>query len=293
MIQAEVIADSVSRATGRRLTTFLLVYPRYVHCELLTHRVFARNSASSRAIPVKTVLKNVWREPALPVRWGRTKKGMQDGGALPRSAAALCRQLWLMARYPAMATAWAMVKFGLHKQVANRLLEPWSHMTVVLTGTEWKNFYRLRYHPAAQPEFQALAQRMLEAHAAGRPRTLNPGDWHLPFSRDSDWLGRNDSPAEMERVLLARCTARCARASYVNFYGKDSEADDLRLHDDLMKNGHWSPFEHCCRAEAEDKFFGHTRGFTPYRKTFPRETWDDGAPFDPAALLADIAGART
>ncbi len=163
------------------------------------------------------MLKNVWNDPVVPIRWGRTKKGMQDGGSLNPSAAYFCRLLWLWARFPAMLAAWLLVKLQLHKQVANRLLEPWSHMTVVLTGTEFVNFYRLRYHKDAQPEFQALAGAMLRAHAESEPKTLKVGEWHLPFASGAD---RRDAVGV--ELLLRRCTARCARTSYVNFYGKDS-----------------------------------------------------------------------
>lgn len=283
-IEATIVADSVN-AAGRRVTTFLLVYPRFLHSELLTHRAFGRNAASSRAIPVATMLRNVWNNPAIPYRWGRMKKGMQDGGPLPNSTTAACKALWLLARYPVMFAVWLLVKIGLHKQVANRLLEPWSHMTVVVTATEWKNFYRLRLHKDAQPEFRILAEKMLWEHVNSKPIKLGEDGWHLPFWRDED-DGINN--CTQVGVAVKRCTARCARTSYVNFYGKDSVEDDYRLHDDLMKNGHWSPFEHCCQASPEDRFFGHLRGFIPYRKFFSGENRDDGTPFDADALWAEL-----
>lgn len=292
IISAEVLADSACVATGARVTTFLLKYPRYIHQEVLTHRVFSRNSASSRAIPVPKMLSEVLRNPAVPLRFGAAKKGMQDGGPLPAGKAKLARALWLLARYPAVAFAWLLYKLNVHKQVSNRLLEPWLHMTVVLTGTEFKNFYKLRYHSAAQPEFRALAEKMLRAHAASVPRRLGVGEWHLPFllTNGEHWThGAFPVWAESDVSLaLKRCTARCARTSYVNFYGKDSADDDCRLHDNLSRSGHWSPFDHCCQATGDGAFCGNMRGYKPYRKFFPQETWDDNAPFDPAALLAEI-----
>lgn len=289
MIEAKIIADSVSQA-GRRVTTFLLTYPRFIHSELLTHRAFGRNAASSRAIPVVTMLRNVKNNPAIPYRWGKMKKGMQDGGPMSNSATATCKALWLLARYPVMFAVWLLCKVGLHKQVANRLLEPWSHMTVVLTATEWKNFYRLRLHKDAQPEFRILAEKMLWEHVNSKPEQLGEGEWHLPFLRAIDkkvFFDGEDYEVFLKEAL-ARCTARCARTSYVNFYGKDSIADDVRLHDDLIKGGHWSPFEHCCQAATEDRFFGHLRGFIPYRKFFSAENRDDGTPFDADALWAEL-----
>jgi hypothetical protein len=293
MISVDVLADTVCRPTGARVTTFLLVYPRYIHCEVLTHRVFSRNSASSRAVPVSKMIRDVLNNPVIPFRFGSAKKGMQDGGQLPPGKARLCRQLWLLARYPAVAVVWLLAKLGLHKQVANRLLEPWLHMTVVLTGTQFRNFYRLRCHPAAQPEFQELAREMLAAHAASTPREIEPGEWHMPFTDVNDILAfqRSANPVLVE-TLLKRATARCARTSYVNFYGKDSAADDVRLHDDLMANGHWSPFEHCCQAAAGigEKTYGNLRGYRTYRSRFINENGETDKPFDPRPLAEELLG---
>jgi hypothetical protein len=285
-IEATILADSVNAANGRRLTTFLLKYHRYIHSEMLTHRVFERNSASSRAIPTAKLLGEVLRDPAMPVRWGKMNKGMQDAGPLPRGTAAACRALWRLARYPVLGLVWVMLKLGLAKQVANRLLEPWCWMTVVLTGTEWANFYRLRVHKDAQPEICELATKMLAAHAASTPKALRPGDWHLPFIRDEDvkrWTDLSD-----RAYLLRLATARCARTSYVNFYGKDDPAEDAKLHDRLRANGHHSPFGHCARAEAEDRFFANLRGYTPYRKVLGGDTFDGAEPFDPKSLSAEL-----
>jgi thymidylate synthase ThyX len=296
-IEAKVVAHSRCKATGREVMSMLLTYPWFAHPDFMTHRVFSRNAASSRAIPVSKMLGDVWRNPALPARFGAAKKGMQDGGTLPAGKARLVRALWLLARYPAMLAAWLLLRLGVHKQVANMVLLPWLHITVLVTSTEWRNFYRLRFHKDARPEIQELAGKMLRAHAASTPEELEPGDWHLPFFRPEDACvsGRPDAAEawgkDLTGELLKRCTARCARTSYRNFYGKDSVADDLRLHDDLMKNGHWSPFEHCCRAEADERFRGNLRGYTPYRKLFRNESNDDGRPFDAAALLAEVEAA--
>jgi len=290
-ISAEVLADSVNSANGRRVTTFILTFPRYILAELNTHRMMSRNAASSRAIPIKKMLSNVLRHPAMPIRWGQTKKGMQDGGSLPKYKAAVCKYLWLLARYPAMAVAWLLYMVGLHKQVANRLLEPWMYITVVFTGTEWVNFYKLRLHPAAQPEFQELARQMLQAHAASTPDILEHGEWHLPFcntqERHTAFLETKSREAATY-YLLKRCTSRCARTSYANFYGQNSFEDDARLHDMLQKSGHWSPFEHCCQAVIEDRFFGNFRGFKQYRKQFTNETHDTNEVFEPKKLLAEL-----
>jgi hypothetical protein len=287
MIQAQVLADSLNHANDCRVTTFLVTYPRFILAELNTHRVLSRNTASSRAIPVSKTLREVWKNPAAPVRFGRSRRGMQDAGPMTGLRLGLCRGLWFGARYPAMAAAWLMVKAGLHKQVANRLLEPWVWTTTVVTATEWENFYRLRLHKDAQPEFRELAERMLDAHRKSKPVRLLPGKWHLPFA----------SPVELSDIThgrvsvwdeLKRCTARCARTSYVNFYGKDDPEDDRRLHDRLAESGHWSPFEHCCQAATEPCFYGNLRGYLPYRKLFPNETHDHRDPPDLERLWKEL-----
>lgn len=306
-IEVSVLADSLNVATKRRLTSFLLRYPRFIHSEVMTHRVFERNSASSRAIPTAKLLAEVLRDPAMPVRWGKMNRGMQDAGPLPRGTAAVCRALWRLARYPVVGLVWLMLKLGLAKQVANRLLEPWCWMTVVLTGTEWANFYRLRAHKDAQPEICELATQMLRAHAASEPRPLQPGEWHLPFIRPADelaWAGlpeevrvawSSHAPDDATRsrrdgtpYFLRLATARCARVSYVNFYGKDDPAEDAKLHDRLRASGHHSPFGHSARAESADAFFANLRGFRPYRNVLGGDTFDGAEPFDPKALATEL-----
>jgi hypothetical protein len=281
-ISAEVVAYSRNTATGHTVTSFLLTYPRYVHAELMTHRVFSRNSASSRAIPVSRMLRDVWKNPVVPVRFGSAKKGMQDGGALPPWRAWLCRRLWLAARYPAIAAAWLLHRMGLHKQITNRVLEPWMWITVLVTATDWRNFYRLRLHPAAQPEMQELARVMLELHRQCLPRPLMPGQWHLPFVTDEDRYTREPS------TLPVVCTAAAARTSYTKALESKGFEDDKRLHDQLRGNGHASPFEHACEAMPDDRRYGNLRAFRSYRLTLPGEANDDGSPFDPAALADEL-----
>jgi len=178
--------------------------------------------------------------PAMPVRWGVRKKGMQDGGSASWLVCLLAKYLWLWSRYPALLVSWLLLQLRLHKQVANMLLLPWMNITTVVSATNWVNWYKLRAHSAARPEICELAKKMLEAHKASRPRTLAYGDWHLPFITEADrqeLTGRND-------LLAVRSAARCARVSYVNFYGKNDIADDERLYADLVRNGHYSPLEH-------------------------------------------------
>lgn len=289
MIEAKIITDSIDENSQNRVTTFVITFPRYINAEFLRHRRLSVNSESSRARPLKKTIKDVLNNPVVPIRFGQAGKGMQDHGKMPKHRENMCRRLWLWSRYPAVATAWLFDKLGLHKQFANRILEPWLHITLIVTGEKWNNFYRLRVHKDAQPEFQALASKMLELHANSVPKTLKNGEWHIPFG--------DNLPCEMpveDKIKVA--TARCARVSYLTFDGKNSYEADCKLHDKLMESGHMSPFEHCRQlslsldyghktngakwSEEYGRFFTITKTqFVTHRSQLPKEDHDknDGA----------------
>ena len=153
----KIIEDSLTN--GSRLTTYQLRYWRAIHAELMTHRVFSRNASSSRAIPVMKMLRQVWDDPAGPVHWGANQAGMQAHAELDGLRRKLSQAIWKWSGRAMCVAAWSMTKIGLHKQVANRLLEPWQYINVVLTATEFDNWFDLRDHPDAQPEIQELARR--------------------------------------------------------------------------------------------------------------------------------------
>ena len=264
MITAKIIADSVSPA-GKRITTFLLQYPRFVHSEFMTHRAFSRNAASSRAIPVKTMIAKLRETPAMPIYWGASQKGMQAGEELTGESLANVKLIWLRGMEDATRTAEAMLESGLHKQIANRVLEPWAHMETLVTATEYDNFFALRCHPDAQPEIQTLAFAMLREYVKHEPTFVPLQGWHVPYG---DRL-----PVEMpicDKIKIA--TARAARTSYMNFDGTSDTIKDLEMHDRLSEAGHWSPFEHCATAaQIATAFYGNFSGWVPYRKMFQNE----------------------
>ena len=249
-ITAKVIADSVHYYGGRarRLTSFVLRYPRFIHSELLTHRMLSKNSSSSRAIPVQKMIDDVMRDPAMFVFWGKNQPGMQAAVEMAAEEVEAARAEWLAARDNAVAHAKRLLALGLHKQCSNRLLEPWMHITVLLSGTDFANLYALRCHPDAQPEFQALARSMRDAQRASTPvdRTRLSGvdAWHLPLVADDE---RHEFD---EETALKVCTGRAARVSYLTHDGKRDPAADVELHDRLAKSGHWSPFEHAARPNT-------------------------------------------
>lgn len=256
-ITAKIIADSMTH-NGVRLTTLQLRYPRFIHAEFMTHRVFSRNASSSRAIPVERLIQDILDDTAMPMHWGKNQPGMQareEHDALvelqigddwlnqPEMKVFESRDAWRFARDNAIETAKAFHKAGYHKQIVNRLLEPFSHINVVVTATDWDNFFALRDHPDAQPEIQVLAREIKAAMARSEPDFLAPGEWHLPYV-DALMLGDLET---MKRVSAARC----ARVSYLTHEGKQSTVEeDLALCDRLIggRPFHASPFEH--QAEA-------------------------------------------
>lgn len=152
------------------LTTLLLRYPRWIHAEFMTHRAFSRNAASSRAIPVEKLIRDVIENPAVPIHFGRNQKGMQaheecgNRILLPQTPlydiGVSREEAWLIARDRMIEIVEAFAKAGYHKQVVNRLLEPFAHITVLVSSTEWDNFLELRDHPDAEPHMQMLAREI-------------------------------------------------------------------------------------------------------------------------------------
>jgi hypothetical protein len=271
-IRAKVIADSIN-PDGVRLTTVEAVFNRYILAELNTHRMLSKNSASSRAIPASRIIKQVYRDPATPVHWGSNQPGMQARSELSGWRRALARRLFLWARLPAIAVAWLLARVGLHKQVTNRILEPWVWHTVVISGTEWSNFFRLRLHPDAQPEFRELARCIKGAMDASSPQHLEWGMWHLPYVQNDDWRAfwtlEWDERSDVVPDVAFMSVARCAAVSYVR-QGEDRDPrKDIQLSIRLRNSGHWSPFEHV--AVTERGQFGNFQGFKQLRKFYPTE----------------------
>jgi thymidylate synthase ThyX len=268
IITAKVIEDSRSYSTGVRLTTLQLQYPRFIHAEFMTHRVFSRNASSSRAIPVAKVIEQVRTNPAMPIHWGKNQAGMQAKEEMTGQALETMMRAWQQAAREAAATAEFMEKHGLHKQVANRILEPFQYMHVIVTATEWQNFFELRAHPDAQPEIHALALTMKAAIKQSEPKTLNDGEWHLPYVRLEERL-RFFGDVE---TLLKISAARCARVSYLTHDGKEPVIEkDLELYDRLVGSRplHASPIEHQATPMgegSEDLWSGNFRGWTQHRQ---------------------------
>lgn len=278
---ARVLLDSES-AAGYRLTTMEVTFPRFVLPEFNTHRALSKNSASSRAIPLLKVIERVDRAPFVPDRWWANQPGMTSSVELVGPDAEQARQAWLMARDAAVNAASILAGVGgtgVHKQQASRLLEPFAWHTVLVTGSNWRNFFALRTDANAQPELQQAVGLMLDAYSASRPVRRQPGAWHLPLI-----YGEVD-PIEMAANIgfwRKVSVGRCARVSYLTHDGQRDTEKDAALHDSLLANGHMSPFEHVAMVPMNDvhQQSGNFHGWVQYRKLLPFED-------DYSAVLAE------
>lgn len=250
---ASILLDSISPA-GDRLTTFEVTYPRMVHSELMTHRVFSRNAASSRAIPVAKMIQRAIDDPVIPVAWGINQAGMQAQVFADDWTQERAEAVWLCARDEAVIAAQQLSGIGIHKQIVNRVLEPFSWITVVITATDYEGFFHQRasrHSPLAQPELRHVADMMLELYEASTPNNLCYGDWHTPYIQPDESFENNsprrsnlDLPAVEKRKQIS--VARCARVSYLTQNGVRDHEKDLELYERLVSARplHASPLEH-------------------------------------------------
>ena len=267
-ITAKVVCDSVSEQ-GVRLTTFEIEYPRFIHGELMTHRMLSKNSSSSRAIPIQKMLDQIESNMAIPVYWGKNKSGMQAVEEVNGYNLEDSKLEWKLAYKSAKHHTNLLSVFGLHKQVPNRLTEPFQMMKVVITGTDWDNFFNLRIHPDAQPEICMLAYKMYKAMQESKPIELKVGEWHLPYVDKYDipitysdqggyeyetgyhtFYYDSEAGRTCEQVLtleqaIKLSAASCASVSYRRTEGMTLEKAE-KIFDMLIKAEviHASPFEH-------------------------------------------------
>jgi len=286
-ISAKVIEDSIS-LDGARLTTLELVYHRYIHAEFKTHRVLSsdsenecyvieqsaafmddkmlsRNASSSRAIPTHKLIEQVRNNPMMPVHWGANQSGMQAREELSGFSKESAIQNWKNAAIFAADSAEAMLSNGLHKQIANRVLEPFLPIHVIVTATEWDNFFSLRIHHDAQPEINELATKMRAAMDNSTPKLLKTAyDWHLPYVTSEERKSAHDI-----KTLAKISAARCARVSYLTHDGENPSIEkDLALYERLVgsKPIHASPVEHqAYPLSNKDEWCRNFRGWKQFR----------------------------
>lgn len=296
---AKILADSIS-PSGVRLTTIELTIPRIVLSEFNTHRMLSRNSASSRAIPTSKVIDAVEREPFIPETFYRNKKGMQSHEPLGDGFAQAARNTWVLSMQHAIESARLLDRLGVHKQLANRILEPYMWHTIIVTATEWENFINLRAHPAAQEQIRIPAEMIRDLLQQSEPKSSHDMmGFHLPLLPDfddlvEDWhMDKLASDFGLWQALQLISVGRCARVSYLTHDGRRDPNNDITLALRLKEDGHMSPFEHVARvmsvgdAEAivgrgtgikpvnvdpAQTFSGNFRGWISVRKTLRNES---------------------
>lgn len=326
-MSVKVIADSISES-GVRIITIHARYPRIIHSEVMTHRVFSRNARSSRAVPLKTMLEEIRNDPFVPWHWGKNQSGMQaseecdervllenfdfyaedeyDQPKWHREIIPYNREAaWRTAAMYACDVAEAFMKAGYHKQVANRLLEPFMYIDTLITSTSWENFFHLRDHKDAEPHFQDLARMIKDAIGASTPKLLKVGEWHLPYivteaTHENDYMtdsakiykqfwagvdvnafgGTSARDADILDTLKKISVARCARISYKPFDGDASLEKELERYNDLVGSDplHASPSEHQATPDyytgehwAKPQLHGNFTGWKQYRKFLANE----------------------
>jgi hypothetical protein len=292
----------------------------------MTHRVFSRNASSSRAIPVQKQIDMIREDTAMPSHWGKNQSGMQaqeendapvrihrripfghDGGKqeyIYREQGHTAEEAWCLARDRAVEVAQAFHDAGYHKQVVNRILEPFAHISVVVTATDYDNFFWLRRHKDAQPEIKILADLMYAAMQDSEPKRLSFGSWHMPYVTDKDRDLVHDLSAIYDKsdfidpwnlMLLKISAARCARVSYLTHDGEYPDIHkDMALYERLVGSEplHASPTEH--QARPDEVIFNHfdvktwenpllhgnLTGYIQYRKLLPGEHYTTWRGFD-------------
>ena len=253
---ATVIADTIHN--GKRITTFELVYPRYIHSEFMTHRMFSRNASSSRATPLSVTCSEVENDPVFFDYVGANQKGMVAGTQVSDEVLAEFKNEWAeLGRYVASKVKSWSDKYGIHKQTLNRALEPWMRIRTLVTATEWENFFQLRLAADAQPEIRNLALAMQDSMDKS---FANESLYHTPYW-DSAF-----TESEFYTRVAPSCVARCARVSYLKHdLSEPKLSEDLALYQRLHHSGHCSPFEHV--AVAKDGHYANFYGWQSLRNT--------------------------
>lgn len=281
---AQILADSMS-PDGVRLTTLWVTFPRFILAEVNTHRMLSRNSNSSRAIPPERQIEKVRTNPFVPETFNKRVKGMGVGEALVGESAERAYKTWIAAALDSAERAETLLALDCDKSRINRLLEPFLWHSAVITATEWDNFFALRDHPAAQPEFQIVAKLMRNCMAASTPAAIGYGEWHLPGVTDHD-----RAVCGLESLKLVSCGRLARWTSYARL-DEDSIADACSRAERLIGSFHMSPTEHQARPlefeeamavhagiaagtegdTAADLFIGNFRGWVQFRKEIPNE----------------------
>ncbi|MCX8008204.1 MAG: FAD-dependent thymidylate synthase [Patescibacteria group bacterium] len=254
MIYAKVLAHTKNRTSGNELITVECGYHRFILPEVNTYRMLSKNSASSRGIPISKRIEKIKESLAYPVEWGRNQKGMVASEEVNKETQERAAKLWKEASEAAIHFAEELNKLNIHKQIVNRVLEPFSWQHSVITGmrSAFDHMFEQRIHKDAQPEFRELAIKIKEAIMNSIPKT---GVIHFPYI-----LPEEEELSPSLRAIIS--VARCARVSYTPF-----DSDKADIEEDVGLFGrlyyadppHLSPFEHV--AIVNEKEYGCQRSY--------------------------------
>lgn len=272
----KILADSVN-PRGVRLVTWELTYPRFVHSELMTHRVFSRSSASSRAIPAKKMREMIANDPVVPLRWLKNQSGMQGYEDVDPVSADLAQQRWMWLHQQALQISDDLDGLGVHKGIVNRVTEPWMWITVIVSSTEHMNWFALRDHPMAEIHLREFAAEMRDLYWRTTPTPVRVGEWHRPLVPDIDELRAHYCTDEINKIAIGRC----ARVSYLNHDGVRDPEKDMELFSKLHAGPHLAPMEHVAMSTSTIGRFGNFRGWKQYRQTMNGEAGPPEPLFDP------------
>lgn len=262
MPEVTILADSISEE-GYRLTTFQLKFWRAILPEITRHRICSFSVKSSRATPVQKYIDEIRSKPWGPEFWGLNQKGMTPEQEADSKVIDVCKYVWCTSADSACMMAESLQRMNIHKQVINRLLEPYMYTEMVISATDWANFWKLRIAPDAQAEIYTLAKEMKKQYDESSPVLLHNGEFHMPYV----------SVAEKETYDIETCVkisaARCARVSYTCFDGSTSVEKDLDLFNRLVSSGHFSPLEHVATPVNKDKYrVSNFVGWNQLRKAY-------------------------
>jgi len=266
----------------------------------MTHRVFSRNGRSSRAVPVATLLKE---DPYMP-HFMANEPGMRASQEMSDEDRAKAESIWMGMVEVCKEGVRLLGELKVHKQWANRPLEWFGYIDVLVSSTDWANFFELRDEIGAQPEMDELAKAVREALDASTPARCVPGAWHLPYidySVDirlvSEYLNKTNPGWDrnlslqqegeaIQEILKKVSVARCARLTIKPFDGDGSIEKELSRYELLMVSRpvHASPAEHvatpdgwhsneyCERAWDNEHEHGNFYGWRQFRKMIPYNT---------------------
>lgn len=269
-ISAKLVLYSQSETTQQKLATFVIIIPKFIQAQINSHRMLSRNSGSSRAIPSKIIRKRVIQNPFIPIEFSENKSGMRGGEKIKGIKLFIVEKIWLWSRYIPCFFHYLGEKLRVHKEIINRMIEPWMFTEVILTATEWNNFLKLRIDNSSQPEIQYIAKEIKRLLDSEKPQILKIGEYHLPFISEEETVQFSIDQLKMIS------SARCARVSYKLYDGSSSNySKDVELCERLITAGHWSPFEHVATPMESIMQSGNFIGWKQYRKEFLYEDGSD------------------